>query len=303
MLMAEELYSYKNGNYQVSLYSDGTKVREGSDLIPEYPESIDVKITDFCEEKCSFCYEGCTPSGKASPIVNYFKFFSELPKGTELAIGGGDPLTHPTLDYFLQFLKELCELVPNLTINGSQLKSKALNKILQRKSIYGLGVSYNENYLDDLLKFDYWHTVVHFVIGIHSFDTVMEFLERKPESKILLLGFKNQGRAKTLYSKTQEEIDNNLKRWNQQAYKLLANKEAVISFDTLGTKQLKLQRFFTKEGWNKYFMGEDGQYTMYLDLVNSQYAVSSTFETRFNIPNNATMKELFKHVRELWQTT
>lgn len=41
------LHRYQNGNYTVTLYEDGTKVREFPDdraPAPEYPESIDVKI-------------------------------------------------------------------------------------------------------------------------------------------------------------------------------------------------------------------------------------------------------------------
>lgn len=86
---------YHNGNETLILGLDGTKVRMYRDekSEPEYPESIDVKITDRCEHNCPFCYEGCTAEGQHGEIPE--KLFASLPPFTELAIGGGNPLLHP----------------------------------------------------------------------------------------------------------------------------------------------------------------------------------------------------------------
>ena len=47
---------YKNGNYQVTILDDGTKIRrtEEDEFIPEFPENADVKITDKCCQGCPF---------------------------------------------------------------------------------------------------------------------------------------------------------------------------------------------------------------------------------------------------------
>ena len=44
------LASYKNGNYHVLLYEDGTKIRYNNleTLIPDFPESFDMKISNYC---------------------------------------------------------------------------------------------------------------------------------------------------------------------------------------------------------------------------------------------------------------
>lgn len=49
---------YKNGNYNVTILSDGTKIRktEEDEFIPEFPENADVKITDKCSQCCPFCF-------------------------------------------------------------------------------------------------------------------------------------------------------------------------------------------------------------------------------------------------------
>lgn len=52
------LGKYPNGNYTVHIYDDGTKIRE-NDLdffAPEYPESMDIKITNSCDRMCPFCH-------------------------------------------------------------------------------------------------------------------------------------------------------------------------------------------------------------------------------------------------------
>ena len=48
---------YKNGNYTVSIYSDGTKIRENNldTFEPDTIESMDIKITDRCDKGCEFC--------------------------------------------------------------------------------------------------------------------------------------------------------------------------------------------------------------------------------------------------------
>jgi hypothetical protein len=49
--------TYRNGNTTVTLLSDGTKIREyeGTPVVT-HPESIDVKITDYCDMGCSYCF-------------------------------------------------------------------------------------------------------------------------------------------------------------------------------------------------------------------------------------------------------
>lgn len=57
-IMSEDIfYQYKNGNTLVTLLNDGTKIREYEGTpISEFPESIDIKITNYCDLACSFCF-------------------------------------------------------------------------------------------------------------------------------------------------------------------------------------------------------------------------------------------------------
>ena len=105
------LGEYDNGNYHVTIYEDGTKVREtfdenATEFIAEYPECMDVKITNRCGKNCSFCHENSTPDGEHGEILTA-KFWNTLKPYTEIAIGGGNPLEHPDLVTFLIKLKKL----------------------------------------------------------------------------------------------------------------------------------------------------------------------------------------------------
>lgn len=56
----KKLIEYRNGNYKVEVFEDGTKIRtldEGaSNFVASFPESIDTKCTNRCDMKCAFCF-------------------------------------------------------------------------------------------------------------------------------------------------------------------------------------------------------------------------------------------------------
>ena len=112
---------YRNGNYIVRIYEDGTKIRENNldNFTPSFPESIDVTITKKCDGGCKYCYENCTPNGEHGDIMNE-KFIDILHPYTELAINGND-LSHPNLVEFLKKLKEkhIIVMVWSMTKNRS----------------------------------------------------------------------------------------------------------------------------------------------------------------------------------------
>ena len=139
------LASYLNGNYVVRLYEDGTKIKDTKDeaFVASFPDSMDVKITNYCDLNCPMCHEMSNALGKEGDLNS--EFFSSLKKGVELAIGGGNPLTHKDLIPFLKRMKDK-GIICNLTINEKHLlKNKELvNELIKDKLIYGLGVSLNE---------------------------------------------------------------------------------------------------------------------------------------------------------------
>ena len=144
----DNIVTYQNGNYTVELNLDnGTKTRENdlSFFKADFPECCDYKITNCCPfGNCQFCHENSTPTGKHGDILGEqgLKVLESFHEYTELAIGGGDPLSHPDLIPFLRKCKEL-NLIPNMTVHQfAFMKNQELIKqLVNEKLIYGIGVS------------------------------------------------------------------------------------------------------------------------------------------------------------------
>jgi hypothetical protein len=69
-----------------------------------------------------------------------------------------------------------------------------------------------------------------------------------------------------------------------------------VSFDNLAIKQLTVQKNLIEEEFEKYYMGDDGSFTMYIDLVKEEFGVSSISNTRYRLKDNII--DMFKIVRE-----
>lgn len=89
------LAQYQNGNTSVKIYEDGTKVRE-YEGIPKtfFPESLDVKITDYCDLGCRFCHESSTVKGQHADLEKLKAVLVSLPAGVELACLTGDTVVY-----------------------------------------------------------------------------------------------------------------------------------------------------------------------------------------------------------------
>jgi hypothetical protein len=68
-----------------------------------------------------------------------------------------------------------------------------------------------------------------------------------------------------------------------------------LSFDNLEINQLEIKRFLSEEKWKSIYMGGDGQFTMYIDGVRQEFAISSTSVIRY--PLDKPIAECFETVR------
>lgn len=280
---------YTNGNYDIILdLKTGTKIRENDEdfFRADFPESMDIKICDRCNMGCPMCHENSTPNGKIGDIMS-LSFIDKLHPFTELAIGGGNPLEHPDLIPFLKKCKDLM-LIPNMTINQTHFMNnlELVRKLVDEKLIYGLGISLNsvkQNFIEEVKKFP--NAVIHVINGMVSpFD--LEALAYEG-LKILILGYKVFRRGAALYETEGESIERD-KDWLKEElpYMLKENWFTVVSFDNLALKQLDVQNLLDEEAWNEFFMGDDGTATMYVDMVNREFAKSSTSTERFPLEDD-----------------
>ena len=138
---------YINGNYKISIYEDGTRIKETIDpnddkFIAEFPDSCDMKITNQCDMGCPMCHEASTPDGKHSDILLTSPIIQNLHPYTELAIGGGNPLSHPQLLGFLELLKSK-NVIANMTLNYKHFLDNlsTVNYLVENRLIKGIGIS------------------------------------------------------------------------------------------------------------------------------------------------------------------
>lgn len=284
-----------NGNYDI--YFDletGTKIRK-NDLdcfIPEKPESMDYKITNKCDRGCPFCHEDSRPDGKHGDIMND-KFIETLNPYTELAIGGGNPLEHPDLVPFLKKCKKL-KLIPNMTVNQIHFmkNQKKIKDLVDKKLIYGLGISL-VSITDEFLKLvkDYPNAVIHMINGVHTVDDFRKLYDKG--LKILILGYKEFRRGKNYYN---EEVEFNKER-NYVFLPEIVEHFKVISFDNLALDQLKVKDMMRKEDWEKFYLGNDGQFTMFIDSVSKTFSKSSTTPIEQRQKMLDDIKPMFDYVR------
>jgi len=288
---ANLLHRYQNGETLVELYNDGTKIRYGEGE-SEYPESMDIKITDYCDAGCAWCHENSTPKGVHGDLESLFPLLSQLPPGTELAIGGGNPMAHPALVEFLEEMKSN-NIICNLTVNELHFESekKRLERLVSDNLVYGVGYSYSTKSCD----WDYDNLVTHLIVGLTSPYNLHKVIENNV-GKVLLLGYKYFRRGQN-YSKSHSEmIDNNIKDW----YRLLFSKakEAQLSFDNLAITQLNPSRLFVNQkDYDTFYMGDDGTRTMYFDAVQKQFAPSSTSTFRHQIQGDELMSDVFNKIK------
>lgn len=292
----ELLGAYKNGNYRTLILSDGTKIRKTNDdeFIPDFAENMDIKITNCCDRNCLMCHEGSIPDGKHGDIMNE-KFIDTLHPYQEVAIGGGDITTHPDLIPFLQKLKER-KVIANITVNQIHFEQKQdlIKRLVNEKLIYGLGVSLvnpTEKFIS-LIK-QYPNAVIHVINGILK-PSDIEALGNN-NLKMLILGYKQLRRGTDWYTEDHENIVVR-QMWLKENICNIYDKFKVVSFDNLAIEQLNMRRFFTDKEWEEFYMGDDGKFTYYIDMVERKFAKSLTapMDKRYDLIDSTD--EMFRRI-------
>ena len=296
--MEKALGAYKNGNTIVSIMSDGTKIRytpDGEDAHPEFPESIDLKITNMCDgnngKLCEYCHEMSTPTGEHGCLNN--PFLLTLEPYTEVAIGGGNPLCHPDLEAFLVRMKGR-KVLCNMTVHWRQFEKNIdlLSNMMNDGLIHGLGVSVNEVIPCGVVNLfaSFPNLVVHTIAGVASQEVYRQLMWR--DLNLLILGFKTFGfGAGYLNNQMRENMT-----WLESRIKSVIEAFRAVSFDNLAIEQLKLKDKLAPSTWNHFFMGNEGEFTMYVDLVKEQFATSSTSYVRHDIMPD--IRDMFAYIRK-----
>lgn len=271
------LGNYRNGNYEVEIYDDGTKVRKTEDdhFEADFPENIDLKITNRCTgTNCKFCHEGSGPLGEHSEAFCE-KFIDTLHPYTELAIGGGNVLEYPQLITLLKRLKNK-KVIANITVNQIHFEKNEdqIKELIDHGYIHGLGVSLvkpTDHFIEAMKA--YPNAVIHAINGLISKSDLEKLKDN--DLKLLILGYKDLRRGAVYHTENERPI-NTKQIWLQNHIAEYFDHFKVLSFDNLAIKQLDLKRFFTNSEWEEFYMGDDGTSTFYIDAVERKFAMNST---------------------------
>ena len=294
--------SYKNGNYKVLInLNNGTKIRynKENELIPDRPESMDIKISNLCSRNCLFCHENSNLAGKIATIETLENFADTILPYTECSIGGGNLIESPyKTEYFLKLLTQH-KAISSITIHQQDFleNQKLIEEWINKKYVYGIGISVNnpkDEILHELLpKFN--NAVIHTIAGIYDEEYYKSLMDK--DYKMLILGYKNFRRGKIYYNNFSKEIDKNIV-WLSDNIMELGKHFKVTSFDNLALEQLKIQEKVESNIWNNFYCGDDGKYTFYVDLVEKIYGKNSTSTERFPI-DGKTQIEMFNHIKSI----
>jgi len=292
---------YKNGDRIVKIHQYGEKSVNITGPNIDFPESIDLKVTNYCPYYCSFCYQNSTFNEDqiqgADPLF-VKNILSQMHPGTEVAIGGGAACSWHHIYEILKFGKDN-DLIMNMTVSFNELYDNRdyIKSLMDVGLINGLGVSipkFKEEYfnkikdVNDILK--HINTVAHMIVGIS--DPIDIVAISNLCKKVLFLGYKDCGRANSANDYSIKNYQELLKAC-QNNFKTLKECFDLIAFDNLAIKQLAINPRIYKCN----YMGEDGTFSFYIDAVEKQFALNSFSEFKHNI-NNLTLVEMFNYFKK-----
>lgn len=242
------------------------------------------------------CHESSTMSGVHGNLDKLAENLILLPAGVELAIGGGNPLSHPDLEKFLFFCQD--EFIVNMTVNQVHLKPyyDKLKHLFDMGLVNALGISVTntnllENQIERISKLTP-NIVFHVIAGVHEPKIIDELA--KYGYPILVLGYKSWGFGLTYKigtSRSDNQISEKVKVWKREIPKYLG--KVHLCFDNLAVEQLELKKWFTDEKWNEIFLGEDFTISMYIDAVKQEYSPTSRNPLRVS-SEKISLEKFFK---------
>jgi len=180
-----------------------------------YPDLVDYKVTNACLKNCQWCYQDSVPNGKHADINLIKQTFPKLrDMGVfEIAIGGGEPTSHPQFIEILESAKAV-GITPNFSTQSTDwLKKKKLVKAISKHcgavafSTQKAQEAYKwyESCAESLVNFD---CSIHYILGAEPIENFRKFINElcfyiksikddapKNPINVILLKWKECGRA------------------------------------------------------------------------------------------------------------
>ena len=263
-------------NYTIFNWDAGAKVRlaNGEWEKSEKPELVDLKITNRCPYRCSFCYQGSIPDGDEPDlwkITPYIEAIGINGVGAfEVAIGGGEPTSHPDFAAIIHacldnFVK------PNFT-------TFAVDWLLDKKKVEaarlcgGIGVSvHSKRDLDKVRKISSqtgsFNVVAQHVYGTLSVKDTLDLLSSAEGMHILLLGYKTTGFGASQKPHDMEGLPQQIRSCSIPKNTRLSVDTAMVNLHPDLLEKLKAEKIM--------YTAREGAFSMYLDAASGCMGMSS----------------------------
>ena len=315
----EPIGEYVNGNFKTKIYEDGTRTREliphntfydqerymqerfalsEIDMMePEFPESIDLKITNYCTNGCKYCYANSSSFGSHAEIHDILDIVRDMRPYTEIALGGGNILDYPYLTDVLHEAKNR-KVIVNITLKDTDFIKyfDMVEEMADRGLIKSIGISPTNietlEEVSDLITYK-CNIVLHLVLGLWTIEDIKEIFNMTRFDKFLFLGYKIiEGRSKDFYSTYESSIQKNIKDFEKFYKNHYISDYKSVAFDNLAIDQLNLD---VKNFYKELYQGEDGKFSFYIDLVEQKYSKNSIEEKKhYFVSINNSFEDLKK---------
>lgn len=295
----------KNGSYYILLDKKDNKrlalrlsEQPESELIPEHPELVDIKLTDVCFIGCPWCYQDSRPESKHGDLVTIKTVISSLnPEITEVAFGGGDVLQHPDIVEILQYSRECGLTSSNITMNWQSIIRYPDKVELVMPYLDAIGVSITgpgqiKQVVEQLTKLGVYEPTricFHIIPDLYSKNFILKMLtelkEYSIESDVLFLGYKTNGRGKEVSTEKVKEmseifdyiIENNLclqcdTKFVKDYFEIVSKVSSELTYDIHeGEFSMNIdcvEKFYSCSSYNLHFKGE---------IVNHKFDIVEAF--------------------------
>ena len=281
------LYSKHTGNRIVLTFNDNA-----APYAPVTPMLMDIKITDFCTHGCAYCYQGSSKAGEhmnSKELWSYAGMVAEA-KVFEVAIGGGEPTQCPQFEDYIRMLHDQGVIVNFTTKSTDWLEDeKRCEAILKYTGAFAFSVDDATlpklDRVYDILKYRGYNgygkekltlQVVPATISAYQLERILNWAAMH-HIRVTLLGYKESGRGAKFkeigLAKSWGKFNEG--EWLGTVAKLNKEKKlGRLSIDT--TLASKYEAELKELGLPEWlYHTKEGQYSMYLDLVQLKYGPSS----------------------------
>lgn len=279
-----------------------------------FPELIDIKITDYCDAGCAFCYQGSTTEGRHADVGLVNDLAYELSRWNvfEVAIGGGEPTDHPNFVHILENFRQN-NVIPNFTTKSLKwLDSKFSVRIVKAMG----GFAYSVDAPEDITRLskaveDFKderdvtgvskRIALHYVMGSTDFKTLTKILSKAAESymSVTLLGYKTNERGAIFTPNPYiQDILNYFRTANTR------KSVPTISIDTKLAQQIGSTLIQEKLVPPGLITWEEGKFSMYIDAVKKRFGPSSYCEDSQMTPMQLSFSNSvdMAHMLEVYKT-